>query len=512
MRRFIALSLPLWPTGRLCGPRAPSEDAPFALTHVTTGGERLYALNAAASRAGLVRGQALADAKALEPVLKTVAADPEGDRRALTGLARWCGRFSPWTAPDPGDPGLDGVLLDVTGCARLFNGEDRLIAELLEAVRGLGHEAYAAAAPTIGLAWGLARHRAPDHAQGWVSAETPEPALSPLPVEALRIGGVADSLRRFGLKRVGDLTAIPRPQLARRFGAEAVRRLDQARGHEQESLSPLQPAIRYRARLRFPEALLLMESLKQAVRESAATLCEKLEADGRGLRRALLSLYRVDGQTQGLVIGAAAPARDPAHIARLFHEKLDRARLDIGFGVDLVELSALRTEALGAAQDDLGGRRAAQAEDMARLTDRLVARLGPEGVKQVAWRESHQIERAGSWRAGTGGGPLAVTEAPALPARERPLLILTRPEPADAVAEIPDGPPRSFIWRRTRHLVAGAEGPERLAPDWWRDRVSPRTRDYFRVETTEGRRFWLYREGLFGRETRTPRWFVCGAS
>ena len=515
MRRFIALSLPRWPTERLRGASAPSEAGlreslgPFALTHVTTGGERLYALNAQAAACGLVPGQALADAKAMEPGLRAAPAAAEADRRALTGLARWCGRVSPWTAPDPGAPGEDGVLIEATGCARLFGGEDRMLAGLLADVRGLGFTAFAAAAPTIGLAWGLARFSAERVSGGQVIADDVEPALSGLPVEALRLEAeTARRLRGFGLKKTGALLAIPRAQLSRRFGAGLTRRLDQASGREAESLSPLQPATPFRARLRFAEALLLMESVKQAVREAAAQLGETLETEGRGLRRVQLSLYRVDGRTLGLVAGAAAPARDPAHIARLLHEKLERAGFDIGFGVDMVELSALRTEPLGRAQPGLVEGENVDPDNLVRLADRLAARLGESAVKRVGLRESHMPERASGWRAQPAPDRLAA----APPDRERPLLILSRPEAVDAVAEIPDGPPRSFTWRRTRHLVAGAEGPERLAPEWWRDRVSPRTRDYFRIETTEGRRFWLYREGLFERETLTPLWYVHGAS
>ncbi|WP_412545227.1 DUF6504 family protein [Maricaulis sp. MIT060901] len=505
--------------------------------HTTTGGERLYALNAAASTAGLRRGQAVADAKSLEPGLQVESASPALDKRLLQALARACGRWSPWTAPDPGLPGEDGILLDITGCARLFGGEEKLVTATLEAVREQGYIAYAAAAPTLGLAWGLARYAARRESSGFILTDTVSEPLNALPVEALRIGAMAEQLRRFGLKRVGDLAGLPRASLARRFGRELVSRLDQARGLDEEVLSPLQPRTHYRARLRFPEALLLLDSIKQTVRETANTLCEQLDAHGQGLRRAELNLYRVDGKVLLLSLGTAAPARDPAHITRLFSEKLDRAEIDIGFGIDVVELRASETTALNTHQSGLLDSDEMAPDTMARLTDRLVVRLGDDQVQRAARRESHIPERAAGWRqnsgpgsaivphAGTarapGGTALAVrdnTPVPALTGPEsevdpdRPLLILARPEPAQAVAEIPDGPPRSFIWRRVRHLVHRAEGPERLAPEWWRDQLSPRSRDYFRVETREGRRFWLYREGLFGLETTSPEWFVHGAS
>lgn len=527
MRRFMSLSLPRWPTDRrqtssLHQPSVRSPDTPHALVHTTTGGERLYALNAAASAAGLRRGQAVADAKSLEPGLRVDSATPALDKRLLQALARACGRWSPWTAPDPGLPGEDGILLDITGCARLFGGEEKLASAALEAVREQGYTAHAATAPTLGLAWGMARYVARQETTGLVITDTVSEPLNALPVEALRIGPMTEQLRRFGLKRVGDLAGLPRASLARRFGRELVSRLDQARGLDEEVLSPLQPRTHYRARLRFPEALLLLDSIKQTVRETANTLCEQLDAHGQGLRRVELNLYRVDGKVLLLSLGTASPARDPAHITRLFSEKLDRAEIDIGFGIDVVELRASETTALNTHQSGLLDSDEMAPDTMARLTDRLIVRLGDDQVQRAARRESHIPERAAGWRQNNGSGTaLAVrdnTPAPALANPEseidpdRPLLILARPEPAQAVAEIPDGPPRSFIWRRVRHLVHRAEGPERLAPEWWRDQLAHRSRDYFRVETREGRRFWLYREGLFGLETASPEWFVHGAS
>lgn len=501
---------------------SPDTGTPFALIHTTTGGERLYAINAAAQAVGLQTGQAVADAKSLEPRLQSAPADIAADQRHLRALARACGRWSPWCAPDPSQPGLDGILLDVSGCARLFGGEERLISEALNALREQGLTGRAAIAPTIGLAWGLARHAASTQmqAEGWVLADDCHALLHALPVEALRIGETASLLRRFGLKTIGDIANLPRASLTRRFGTELVRRLDQARGQEEEVLDPLLPRTPYRARLRFPEALLLLDSLKQAVAETAITLCRHLEGDGLGLRRAELNLYRVDGKIHLLGLGTAAPARDPDHITRLFHEKLDRAAIDLGFGVDVVELRALATERLDTSQNSLIGQASLSVGEMAALTDRLVVRLGPDQVQRAARRQSHIPEHASGWRSGSALSladpaaprPLATTAPMPEQDPDRPLLILARPEPAQAVAEIPDGPPRSFVWRRVRHQVERAEGPERLAPEWWRETPGLHSRDYFRVETCEGRRFWLYREGLFGLETRTPQWFVHGAS
>lgn len=509
MTRYAALSLPRWPVQRLKPPPADSVERPFALTLSGAGGERLYALSPNAEAAGLSAGMGVADARALAPKLTARDADPDGDRAALKRFARWCGRFSPWTVDDPAAPGRDAVLLDITGCAHLFGGEAQMLDQLVREARGLGVDAFAAAAPTIGLAWGLARFAAPGRAQAWVRADAVRPALDALPVDALRIGETAAKLRRFGLGRVGELLALPRASLARRFGLDLVRRLDQASGSERESLTPLKPQSDLRARVRFAEPLQTLDAVEAGCAQAVETLCAALKQDGLGLTRLRLTLYRVDGRARDLIVGTGAPSRDPAHLARLTGERLARAHIDIGFGVDLVEAGAALARRLEEAQSDLSGPVTALDTDVARLADRIDARLGAGAVRRAAPGDSHQPEHAGLWRARAP----ALSAWPARPER-RPLLVLDRPEPAEAVAEIPDGPPRRFTWRRVRHDVMRAEGPERIAPDWWR--APPRSgpglsRDYFRVETREGRRFWLYREGLYGRETRAPAWFVHGA-
>ncbi|MEQ8405854.1 MAG: DNA polymerase Y family protein [Oceanicaulis sp.] len=508
MMRYAALSLPRWPTERLKPRPADSEDAPFVLTLAGAGGERLHALTPNAEAAGLKPAMGVADARALAPRLQARAADSDGDRAALVRFARWCGRFSPWTAPDAAAPGLDGVLLDITGCAQVFGGEDRLMDQLVGEARALGLTASAAAAPTIGLAWALARTKAPHAKRGWVSVATARPALDSVPVEALRIGDAAAKLRRFGLATAGDLLGLPRAALAKRFGLELVRRLDQAAGSERETLTPLKPQTDLRARVRFAEALQTQDAIKAAAARAIEKLCGALKTEGLGATRLRLTLYRVDGAAKDFLVGAAAPSRDAAHLSRLMAERLERSGIDIGFGIDLVEAGAALARRLDHAQTDLTGE-AGAGSDAARLADRINARLGERAARRARPGNSHIPERAAAWT-GAGAPPAPWPDRP----ERRPLLIFDRPEPAEAVAEIPDGPPRRFTWRRVRHTVAHAEGPERIAPEWWRAAPGSgagKVRDYFRVETGEGRRFWLYREGLYGRETDHPAWFVHGA-
>ena len=163
-----------------------------------------------------------------------------------------------------------------------------------------------------------------------------------------------------------------------------------------------------------------------------------------------------------------------------------------------------------------------QARDLAPLVDRLGNRLGSEAVVRLVPRASHIPERAQSrvalgrvalsratdpFPAIAGAASLA-GEAPA-----RPLRLLAWPEPIEAVAPLPDDPPVLFRWRRALHKVARVRGPERLAPEWWREPDADpdaATRDYFAVEDTQGGRFWLFREGLYLAEAAMPRWFLHG--
>jgi protein ImuB len=211
-------------------------------------------------------------------------------------------------------------------------------------------------------------------------------------------------------------------------------------------------------------------------------------------------------------------------VARLIDLKLDAlaATRDAGFGFEAVGLAVTRAEAMPARQTELtsAAEDGDRTERCAALIDALRQRLGPHSVRRFEAVASHLPERAEVLAPLNG-------EAAAWPAPEqktRPLLLLPYAEPADVTALVPDGPPRRFCWRGVTYDVAGAQGPERIADEWWLNRTPPPypppqagegkggepTRDYYLVEDAEGRRFWLYREGLYERETAAARWFVQG--
>lgn len=502
--------------------------------------QRITCLSAPARALGLRPGEALADARARVPSLLAEEAVPELDAALLGFLADWCDRYTPLVALD----GTDGLFLDITGCAHLFGGEDALLADLLKRLEAQGFAVCGAIADTPGAAWAQARYGD----GGCITPGQQGEALRPLPLAALRLEPeVVDGLYRVGLNRIGDIADRPRAPLANRFGLDLVRRLDQALGREGEPISPRFAVPLVMAERRFFEPIGRIEDVHAVALSLAGQACEALERRAQGGRAFELALFRVDGAVQKIVVGTSRPLREPKRILALFAEKLktDESVLDAGFGYDLIRLGVLEAQDADPAQLNLAGRGIAESQaDLAGLVDRLGARLGLERVTRLlpvdrhlpetqtalvpavavredalAWAGFSSIALAGDdfglgnpdrdriWQARqTTASPL-----------ERPLRLFDPAEPVDAIAMVPEGPPFRFRWRRTLYRVVRSEGPERIAPPWWvrapdappsnREGV---TRDYFRIEDEVGRRFWLYREGLYARETTSPRWYLHG--
>ncbi|AXI44941.1 protein ImuB [Sulfitobacter sp. SK012] len=477
----------------------PDDDVATVLSREGTHGPVIHATSAAARARGVAVGDRVVDAQAIHPDLHVEQADPEGDTALLKRLAMWARRWSPWTVSDG-----DGIVLDVSGVAHLFGGEDALLRDMATRFAMQGLVARLAMAPTRGAAQMLARYGA----QGAIcDVDTVAVMLGPLPVAALRLS--ADMVRlldRLGLKTIGALDAVPRVALMRRFaGREEADNplilLDRALGRMADPLSAPPDAQVWIARSKLAEPVMDPVPHLDALAED---LCAQLASTEQGARRLRLTIYRVDGEWRSRDVATAQASREPAHFVRLVAGKLEG--VDPGFGFDLITLEALRAEPLSLHQDRLDGARDAQ-RDVAALLDRLTAKLGPEKITWDVWVESHLPERvARQVPALTGAGA-----APPVLSRDRPLRLM---EPAEEIAvlyAVPEGPPARFRWRRVAFLTARHEGPERIAPEWWRDRPGTRLRDYYKVEVQDGRRFWMYREGVLGDHRGSdPRWFLHG--
>ena len=531
MRRVLYLWLPRWPIDRRrlalspCA-GAPAEETPFATVGGLGGRRLLAAVNRRAAEAGLAPGMPLADALAFLPTLGTAAAEPQEDAKALRRLAEWCGRYSPWTAPD----GTDGIRVEIAGSAHLWGGEAALARDLAGRLDRRGVASRIAVADTLGAAFAAARFAAAPNAPAILPPGEGRAFLAPLPVEGLRLDPAAvAALRRLGLGRIGELYPMPRAALARRFGEGLARRLDRALGDEPEPLSPLGEAPTRRLRLSFAEPIADPADLARAIERLVRDLAHWLARDGVGARRLDLVFHRLDGRVERLVVATARPSRDPEHLARLLEERLDR--VDPGFGVEDMILCVFAAEPLAPAQialDRRGGHDAAGG--VGALLDRLGNRLGFAALYRLEPRESHIPERAsvcispsppvlGGRGQGEGGSASGIPHlTPALFAPKggggekppRPVRLFEPPEPIEASFLLPDDPPFHFTWRRRRHRVMRADGPERIEAEWWREAEGKgESRDYYRVEDAGGRRFWLFRAGL-GEGDARPRWFVHG--
>jgi protein ImuB len=534
MHRMLYVFLPGWAIDRLR--RAgllphlkngdkPGEEAPFATVTAAGGRQLLAAVNALSFLPGLA----------------TRPAEPAEDEAALRRLAEWCGRYSPWTAPD----GIDGVKIEITGSAHLWGGEADLAADLSRRLARQGITHRLAIADTIGAAWAVARCAGREAAGSAcflpaksggtggliVPPDSARDAIAPLPIAALRLDpALVQGLHRVGLRRVGEVINMPRDALARRFGEDIGRRLDQALGHLPEPLSPLGEAPTRRVRLSFAEPISDPADLARAVERLTQDLVARLAREGMGARRLDLGFHRVDGRVERIRIGTARPSRDPVHLAKLMIAKLDT--IDPGLGVEDAILAVYAADTMPAEQPPLpasgerAGVRGSLGSDTAPLFDRIGARLGLDALARLEAQESHIPER-GSVAVPVRDNPHPNPPPPAgevsASARvggqqnpPRPVRLFVPPEPVEAFWVLPDDPPFNFTWRRRPHRVARADGPERIAEEWWRpDGPAPgdiaaadAIRDYYRVEDETGRRFWLFRAGLPGDPP--PRWFVHG--
>lgn len=443
--------------------------------------------------------------------LRVMPDDPAADAAALARLCVWAQRYTPRLAPFGPAEACHGLHLDVTGACHLHGGEGGLLADLARRLAEAGIPARLVLADSPGAGFALARYGAEDVAL--VPAGGAAAAMAPLPVEALRCApATAVALKRLGLKRVGALIGAPRAPLARRFGLDLVQRLDQALGDRPEPLAALAEPARYGAGRGFLDPILHQEAVVAAARALMARIAPALEADGLGARLLRLTLHRVDGVMRALDLALSRPSRCPDAFAALLRLRLDRlgSGLDAGFGFESLSLDVVAAERMPDRQADLGA--ASPVQDIADLADRLRQRLGRPLIRLTP-RASHLPERADRIAPWSPHAPeMADWTPPALPALPaRPLVLLTRSEPAeDVLALVPEGPPRRFRWRARRYLVAHAEGPERIGPEWWRtDPADMPERDYYVVECETGHRLWLYRSGPHA-PGQPAAWFVHG--
>jgi protein ImuB len=492
-----------------------SSDDPCIVVAKQNNALQIFALDDAAARLGLEVGLPLANARAICPQLRVFDADEAADARALNDIADWCDRFTPLVALDA----PHGLFLDITGCAHLFGGEAALMRLVCSVLTAHGFAVSAAIAGTAVCARTMTRH-----VHGRIVGHGEESdATKPLPVFALGAGAaITTGLRRAGLKTIGDVASRARHEITARFSADFTTLLEQALGQGDAPISPRKPLPDYIVEKRFAEPVATEGVVSATLSRLAGMLVMAMDRQGKGARRLEACFFRTDGAVRAITVDTGQPVTRAEVIDRLFHERLDALNdpLDPGFGFDLIRLSASRTEIVVQQQRDLDAN-VHDNDELTALIDRIAARIGGRRVVVHLPQDTHIPERA--VLAAPAQHHLAAAAQAAWPARVegepplRPLRLFEQPEPIKVIAEVPDGPPAWFQWRRAAHTVRRVEGPERVAMEWWRSRSEMLTRDYFRVEDEAGLRFWLYRDGLYDREIEQeegrlvqPNWFVHG--
>ena len=462
----------------------------------------IAAADATARALGLRSGMPLAHAQAMMPELTVVDATPAEDAEALRHLAAWCLRLSPLTAPDP----PDGIWIDVTGCSHLHGGERVMLDRLIAHLSRQGLTGRVAIADTPGAAHAMARFSGAAISE--VSPNGQTDALALLPVAALRIHArTVDGLRGLGLDLVGQLVTTQRGPLARRFGDDLLTRLDQALGRVREPIQPLLPPETICIRHGFIEPISTAEAFVTVILTLVGEACVTLEQRGEGARRLDLVFERIDGTRQVVRIGTARPVRDVRHLARLLDERIET--VDPGPGVEAMELLLTLVEPLAYTQ-----RRSILAPDetpdadLSELIDRLINRLGEGWVYRLQPAQSDVPERSQQAVSVYAPASKFAWTSP----WPRPVRLLALPEPVETMSLLPDQPPRAFTWRRVRHRVLHADGPERITGEWWRRAGEVEAvRDYWTVENQDGRRFWLFRQGDgVDPATGALAWFLHG--
>lgn len=504
-RRIVSITLPHFPMERWQRieerqGNAPQDDVALVLACEGNHGPVIHATNRVARKMGISVGSRVVDMRAIYPELRVEYADQAGDLAALDRLVLWARRWCPWTVRD----GNNGLILDVTGSAHLLGGEAMMLIEMEAQLSFLGLTSRLAVAPTWGSAWALARF---GPVRAICMADEIALKLGPLPVTGLRLDGdTLLLLQRLGLKTIGAVMDVPRLSLTRRFvkaalASNPLMRLDQAFGKLAEPVASVYSKTNFLVKSRLAEPIF---DPTPYLPELCENLCAALQHAGMGCRTLHLTVYRTDGDISHLDIATSACTRDPIHLQNLFRDKVER--INPGFGFDLITLAAGAVEPMQIVQKDLDG----GANDdlpLTLLVDRLTAKFGPRAVSRPILRESHVPERA----EGRVEAFSSHTRMAAAVTTERPIRLLDPPEEVRVLYAVPEGPPAQFIWRRQTHRVTRYAGPERIAPEWWKDRPGTRLRDYFKIEDQTGCRIWLYREGLHedGRGG-APRWFVHG--
>ena len=479
IRRFLSLWLPRLATDRARRLNGVDKRAPLAAVAKVN--------NARAARLRRRRGRAARPdrrpvarrrARALTRTSSRSRPQPAEEARLLERLCDWCSRFTPLAALD----GRDGLMLDISGVAHLFGGEAALIEDCRARLAAQGFTVAAGVAGNPRAAWALARFSRAKIAPEPLSDKAFAKLFHDLPLAALGLDDktVAD-MARAGLRRIGDIALRPRAPIAARFGPMPIARLDALKGLERSSIAPRFTPPDFCAERRFASPVQTFEAIEATLRKLADDLVVLLERQAKGARRieleALSRRRRRAPHPRRRLPAAQRSARDRAALRRAAGEpgrRGDRRRLRRRPHAPLLPCGRAARAVASRARARARGRARPRARRSSRPAER--AARGPRGdaarARRGASARTGRGGRAGDARArrGARGARRGARDRGRFAAARRRgrLRLFVRPEPIEALAEVPDGPPLRFRWRRVLHDVAAIEGPERIAAPWWR--------------------------------------------
>ncbi len=470
------------------------KDIPFVLVMTERGRRVVKAVNAIAHSKGIFPEMVLADCKALVPELKIFDFDPEEPKKLLTALAEWCIRYAPFISVDL----PDGIIMDVSGCPHLWNGEKEYIETIQKRFAEFGYTIRIAMADTIGTAWAVSRF---GKSGSIITSGAEKNSLLLLPPAALRLEpAVLERLKKLGLKTIGSFIDMPSTALNRRFGPTITTRIFQALGRLIEITKPVRPISPYQEQLTSMEPIRTAPGIEIALQNLLEALCLRLNQESKGLRTCELRCYRVDGNIQKISIGCNRPSRNVAHLFKLFALKI--AEIEPDLGIELFILEAAVVEELINTQDALWTSSSGNAVVIAELLDKIAGKTGADAIHRYLPAEHYWPERSVK-------SSSSLTEKPDTAWPEglvRPMHLLSRPEAIEVSVPIPDYPPLLFKHRGVLHTVKKADGPERIEQEWWIR--SGLYRDYYCVEDEKGARYWLFRSG--DNNNGNAKWYLHG--
>ncbi|MFL6695222.1 MAG: DNA polymerase Y family protein [Ramlibacter sp.] len=386
----------------------------------------------------------------------------------------WSLRFTPRVAQVE-----EAILLEVSGSLRLFGGRKALLKALLQSGReDLGPMQWAAG-PTSLVALALLRCKLRGIA---VPKPMPESLSLDLLTAAVPHAGV---LERTGTCTWGQLRALPRAGVSRRFGAALVDALDAAFGERPESYPWEVLPEDFDLNAELVSVAITAPELMLAAERLLSRLQLWLQARNRGVLALelewTLDLRRLNGVNlpakEQMQVRTAQPTQEMSHLRRLVNEHLGRAKLTAP--ANHLRLRSIDTVPWAGMTTSLLPQERAEGERLHELIERLSIRLGEDNVVVPIAHQDHRPECKQAWQPARDAKPCT----PAQPDALYPSWVLPQPLRLKMQGETPcfGGP-----LRRLARLY-------RLETAWW-DTEGPTLRDYFVARSPQSGLLWIFRE------------------